>query len=265
MKKILLIILLFLLVGIITISYILINKDKTSEIATSNENTITELIGIMPTPENINENQIIQNGTVNPSYLIDISNNEVLADNSDFIIIGRVQSIDGVTNYNPTTKTYIDFPCIVGKIKVEKVLKGNLEEKNISFIKLGGTISVKEYEKSLSKEEVGEMGFNKLTETEKENLYVSKTVEDDINIEKNKTYLMYLCYAEDYGRYTVAFEGYGLREIDPNSLSSDPNLSNSDTETLTSNEYKTVKVKNNINGSYDTLDSVIPDKVKKNK
>lgn len=265
MKKILLIISLLLIVGILIISYILINKGVTSKTATINNNITMEEFGIVSIPKNINENQIVQNYTCNPSYLIDISNNEVLVDNSDFIIIGRVQSIDGVTNYNPTTKTYIDFPCTVGKIKVEKVLKGNLEEKNIPFIKIGGTISIQEYEKSLSKEEKEEMGFNKLTKEEKANLYVSKTMEEDVSIEENKTYLMYLCYDENYQRYSIGFVQYGLREIDAESLNSDPNLSNSDTETLTSNEYKTVKVKDNTNGSYDTLDFVIPDKIKKNK
>jgi len=262
MKRVLLIILLILVIGIIIISYILTNKTVKKDIAT-NDYTILNTVD----SANVKEKQIILSSIVNGYSFINMSDSEVLVDNSDFIIIGTVKSIDGVVNYDPVAECYT-MTQTVGMLKIDKVLNGNIKEKEVPFIRLGGIISLSEFEKSIPGQKVEKQGIeaiDKLTKEEKNNKYVWQRMDGDIYIEKNKTYLMYLKYDNDYNRYSVQFGQYGTREIDATSLSSDPNLSNSDTETLTSNEYKTVKVKNNTNGSYDTLDSVIPDKVKKNK
>jgi len=171
------------------------------------------------------------------------------------LLFGTVTSIDGSINYNPVTKEYT-MPQTVGKIQVNQVLKGDIKEKEIPFIRLGGVITLSEYEKSLQKEQIEKRGLDKLSQEEKNNEYVSETMEGDISIEKGKTYLMYLIYREDYSSYSIRFFQYGLREIDTKTL-------NLNEKTLTLNDFKTIKVKNNKDGNLETLDSIIPDKVKK--
>jgi len=211
---------------------------------------------------NIDDNQIFLSYTTALDSTMNFSDKELLADEAEYIIIGTVTSVDGGINYNPVQKCYTMIQTI-GKLKVDKVLKGDIKDKQILFVRNGGTIKLSEYEKSLTKEYIEYIGLDKMTEKEKENQYVSDTIQGNVQIEKGKTYLMYLNYNTDYGRYNIKYYEYGLKEVDASSLSSDANITNSDTETLTSNEYKAIKVKNNTNGKYEILDSIIPDKVKK--
>ncbi|MCL2859732.1 MAG: hypothetical protein FWF46_04065 [Oscillospiraceae bacterium] len=263
MKRILLIISLILITGIIIAICILRNKTVMTKIAINDVgNNLT--VQVIPIPENIDASQIFQNYVGDASYAKDIANNEVIADESDFIIIGTIKSIDGSTNYDPVTKEYTMIQT-VGQIKIDKVLKGDIKEKQIPFIRLGGIITVNEYEKSIPESLIERSGINKLSKEEKNSKYISQIMDGDIQLEKNNTYLMYLSYNKDFDMYDIGFAQYGTKEIDKSSLSSDSSILNSDTETLTSNEYKAIKVKDNTNGNYDTLDSIIPDKVKKNK
>ena len=98
------------------------------------------------------------------------------------------------------------------------------------------------------------MNLDKMTQEEKENLYVSEKSSEDINIEKDKTYLMYLNYSEDYDRYNIRFMEYGLREIAEENLLNNINTSNT-------NQYGIIKVKNNKTGEYETLDSILPSSI----
>lgn len=58
------------------------------------------------------------------SYLIDMSDNATIANDAEWIIIGTVESIDKMTNYNPTTETYV-MARTVGTININKVIKEN--------------------------------------------------------------------------------------------------------------------------------------------
>ena len=119
-------------------------------------------------------------------------------------------------------------------------------------------VTISEYEKSLTKEYVEYKGFDKLTKQEKESEYISEGITDDVELEINKTYLMYLIYYKDYDKYSIRFYEYGLREVNTNTL-------NLDTKIPSTDEYKSIKVKNNTNGEYETLDSIIPEKARTNK
>ena len=83
-------------------------------------------------------------------------------------------------------------------------------------------------------------------------------MDGDITIEEGKTYLMYISYATDYERYSVQYVQYGLREVESTSLNKNTNI-----KSLNSNEYETIKVKNNENGNYENLSSVLPSKFKR--
>lgn len=126
----------------------------------------------------------------------------------------------------------------------------------IPFIRLGGTLPLSEFEKSLFNAQVTKMGLDKMSQEEKKNLYVIEKNNKDIDIEKDKIYLMYMTYSDDYKRYEIEFMEYGLREVLTDN-------DNSLTDTFNSNLNKSIKVKNNQTGDYETLDSVIPKTVMK--
>lgn len=200
---------------------------------------------IIAIPEKIEEFQIIMNEVSDASYIIDISDNDVIASKAQYIIIGTVTSIDGVTNYNPETKYYV-MTRTVGNVKVQKVLKGDLNKETIPFIRLGGIIPLSEYEKTLPETHKEKTGLTKMSQDEKEKQYVLEMMEGDIEIEKDKTYLMYMTYREDYGRYAINFMQYGLREIETTG------------NNINTQSNNNIMVRNNTNGQFETLNSILP-------
>ena len=146
--------------------------------------------------------------------IYDNSNVSQLEERSDLIIIGKIKEIDGAINYNEIKKQYIKTST-VGTIKVKNIIKSNdIVSKNdeIKFVRLGGTITVAEYEKSLEPRQIVRQGLDKLTTEEKENSYIKVSISGDIEPEKNKMYLMYLKYDEDLNRYAIIGMEYGLKE-----------------------------------------------------
>jgi len=259
MKKRFVMVFMFFLIMMSLLGYVLLNINVPQQIA-MDEKDIN--LRIIPIDENVDEEKIILRSIANASYLIDMNNKETIAEQAELIIIGTVSSIEGVTNYNPVTENYV-MTGTLGKISVNKVIKGSVDENEISFIRLGGIIPVSEYEKSLFPEQVEKRGFNKLTQVEKENKYVEERMDSDIKIEKDKTYLMYLSYAENYSRYSIQFLQYGLREIQTEVLNTETNILNFNKNTITSNEYNDIKVKNNQNGEFESLNNIIPEKYRK--
>lgn len=178
-------------------NYEKINKlnNENSETIAENKNILFEVISDLDT-------------------IYDNSNVSELEARSDLIIIGKIKEIDGAINYNETKKQYIKTSTI-GTIKVKNIIKNNdIVSKNdeIKFVRLGGTISVAEYEKSLEPRQIVRQGLDKLTSKEKENSYIKVSISGDIEPEKNKTYLMYLKYDEDLNRYAIIGMEYGLKE-----------------------------------------------------
>lgn len=258
-KKLLIIFSIIVVIFVITITCILINnnKENTEQPQVAKNSNIREKERIIPINENLDEEQIYMNLESSGSFLTDMSDNTTIANDAEWIIIGTVESIEGMTNYNPTTENYV-MARTVGTIKVNKVIKGNLNEDKISFIRLGGVVPLGEYIKSQPQAHLEKMGLNNLSQEDKENKYVKETMAGDIEIEEGKTYLMYLIYSDYYDRYSIEFLQYGLREISENSLTStNQSLLNTNSKTLKDNDL-TIKVKNNNNGEYETLDSIIP-------
>ncbi len=144
----------------------------------------------------------------------DISDIKVLENASSLIIIGKVLSVDGATNYNENTGKY-HYISTYGTLKIEHIIKNDVNvNKNdiIPFSRMGGAITVEQYEKELEPRQIIRQGISQLTEEEKKNLYVEKYVENDIKIEAGKTYLMYLDFSEEKNKYRILGWQYGLRE-----------------------------------------------------
>lgn len=250
-----------LFVIIATASVIILKNNNINTNEPIIDNGIAKLkdtVRVIP-KEEINDEQILMTLNSESFYNIDVTDNIELSNESDIIIIGTVESIDGFVNYNSKYDEYV-FPRTVGKIKVNKVIKGDLEYDEIPFMKMGGTISISDYEKTLLPSQISKRGFNNLTEEEKNNNYVTQKMSDDIEIEEGKTYLMYMGYYDDFGAYSILYSKYGMREVEETETN---DISDSNTKSILNDEYK-IKIKNNINGEYETLDSIIPESILKN-
>ena len=200
-----------------------------------------------------NDDDIVLKLNNHLSFAFDISDNTLRAENSDFIIIGTVNNIDGAINYNAKENLYT-MTQTIGEIKINKVIKGDIKETVIPFIRLGGKIQFSEYEKSLVESQKTKLELvETLSEKEKESKYVEDKIADDISIENGKTYLMYLKYDSDYDRYGIMYIGQGLREVQTT------NIEKIQAETSTELATEDIKVKNNDTGEYETLLDVVGD------
>ena len=163
--------------------------------------------------EKTNE-RIYLNSISSLDFNLDVTDLDYLEENSSDIIIGKVKSIDGTTNYNEKNKSYT-FVSTYGTIQVEGIIKSNSKfslNDTVLFARMGGEITVAEYEKSLEPRQIVRQKIDQLTEEEKKNLYVRMYIANDIEIEAGKTYLMYLSYDESTEKYAIIGFENGLRE-----------------------------------------------------
>ena len=148
------------------------------------------------------------------------SDNSVLADFSDLIVIGKVTNLDEATNYNPKTQKYSKART-PGNLEILEVLKsdGSKLLKSIDFLDVGGTLSYNEYEKSLLPAQKAKREYlmqqNGIS-TKRNNIYVKQSVENQLDLEEGKTYIMYLKYDENFEKYTVVNQPYGVKEYNTN-------------------------------------------------
>ncbi len=180
---------------------------------------------------------------------VNIYDSAVREKGSDYIIIGTVLSLDGAVNYNPVEKVGTSI-LTIGQIRVDKVIKGDLPQQVIPFVRLGGTMCLAEYEKGLTDSERQAYSYlASLTDQEKRNTYTTSINFDDIVIEAGKTYLMYMLYDSDYARYGLGYMDGGLREVDTATLPTGA--------TLTAQQQQTILCKNNITGVYEPLSTTL--------
>ena len=134
-----------------------------------------------------------------------------MKENSDVIAIVSIISKDGAS------MEYSTFGMTYGKMLINNVILGEVKQKEIiEYLKPGGIISVKDYDEHDNKAAVEKRDY--LNEKagiviDKENTYFNIKLEDDIEIEEGKTYLVYLHYIEKYDKYEIIGLGNGLREV----------------------------------------------------
>lgn len=154
-----------------------------------------------------NYTNVIPNDSSRFSYLSDISNVNEIKNVAQHIVIAKIESIDGCTNYSEKLNKYTRINTF-GSIKILEVLKGKLKsDTKVPFIRKGGTILYSEYEKG---------DRIKILNEEKKYKYVTEKMKDEVDIEKDKIYLMFLYYDEDSEKYEIIGNQYGLREYNVN-------------------------------------------------
>ncbi len=219
----------------------------------SQENNQINISSTANTTKNKIKNSIDKNIvltlTTDLDLAYDFSDNKIRKEHAKYAVLAKVKSIDGCTNYNKTQKEYTAV-MTYGNIEVLSVLKGEIKDKTIPFIKLGGEISFEEYEKGLEDSQKEKLDLtSKLTVTEKKTSYVSYYPNEDVKLEEGKIYLMYLNYNSDYDKYVCEFLQYGTREVEPSTIQLKKSI-NSETRVENLNN---VKVKNNETGKFESL------------
>ena len=167
-----------------------------------------------------------------------MSNNKELCDHHDNIALIEITDVEGSSSYNDKLNTYVDI-FTYGNAVVKEVYKGNLKkEDKIDFTRLGGEIEFNKWKKGLN-----ERQLNRLKDDEVYTTVVSKS-EDDIDVEKGKTYLVFLDHTSSQkdNEYAITGFAYGMREIDTS-------------KTLT--ESSEIMVKNNFTDKYEPLSSIV--------
>ncbi len=231
------------------------NPTTTTTAAPTAEPTDADTLTSTSYLDDIDPDDIIMTETSSMDLIMNIYDSTVRNEYCDSIIIGTVQSIDGAINYNPKENMYT-ATMTIGQIKVDKVIKGDIAQEVIPFVRLGGTISWAEYEKSLTEAQKAKGGYcTSLTAEEKKQKYTTYIPNEDIVIEAGKTYVMYMQYTSDYGRYEIGFLEAGLREVDTATLPKDKTATKD--KTLKDQDKQTIKVKNNKTGKYETLEDVL--------
>ena len=148
------------------------------------------------------------------------ADSKVLSEFSDLVVIGKITDIGTPTNFNPTTKKY-GKARTPGNLEVLQVIKG--EDKkvtDIEFMDAGGLISYDDYEKSLLPAQKAKreylMSQNGVNLQAKSNMFVKQSVKGQLELEEEKTYIMYLKYNEDFDKYMVVSQPYGIKEYNVN-------------------------------------------------
>lgn len=166
-----------------------------------------------------------------------------LQEDSDYIAIVFIDSVDGADNYSEVTgdETLVTS---FGKMTILESLKGDLEPGSIKvFYRVGGVMDFDQY-----CEHANRAHCDKLRYLDPERSVISESLLQDINFEVGTTYLAYLRKDESFrageGYTFIGFEG-GTREVQTAS-----------TYTLNS-ASSDLKVLNNFTGEWENLGDVV--------
>lgn len=152
--------------------------------------------------------------------LYNFSDSKVLAEHSDLIVVGKITDIGNPTNFNPITKKY-GKTRTPGELEVMQVIKsdGNTNLMSIEFMDIGGILPYNEYSKGLLPAQKAKREYlmeqSGLLQS-RNNIYIDQVVENQLELEEDKNYIMYLYYNEDFGKYMVVNQPYGIKEYNEN-------------------------------------------------
>lgn len=93
-----------------------------------------------------------------------------------------------------------------GKLKVDTIIKGDLNQETVRFLIEGGTITLSEYESSfinVNPDILKKEGMDVLDKRMKDNTYICYNPEFPMNFDKGKRYIMFLNKIGDTNDYAV--------------------------------------------------------------
>ena len=212
-KKRIIPVLIFFILCVIIMVYLIRQKSNKQTISENNQNI-----------ENKLDNDIILYKENDADLAIDYSNIDNLVAESEVVALVKIKSEEGM-NYNPIREEYVPV-YTTGVMEIENVILNTSdvqlsEKQELEYVRLGGKIKYGEYLQGLRDVEKEKLQQDMLVKTQKTtqelaNKLVRDMYIDDIEIENNKEYLVFLKYTKDYEKYNILGFEYGLREYDSN-------------------------------------------------
>lgn len=204
---------------------IFLKKPEESNDAISKDNTTIE--------ENTDEDIILSiNNSVD--LAVDYFNIKNLISESELVAIVKVKSGEGM-NYNPIKKEYVPV-YTTGVLEIQNILSNTSDKKisegqELEYVRLGGKIEYGKYLNGLREVEKEKLQQNMYDKTNKSTEELARKIVkdiyiDDIEIENDKEYLVFLKFTNDYNKYNIIGFEYGLREYDSNTMMVKNNRSN---------------------------------------
>lgn len=204
---------------------IFLKKPEESNDAISKDNTTIE--------ENTDEDIILSiNNSVD--LAVDYFNIKNLISESELVAIVKVKSGEGM-NYNPIKKEYVPV-YTTGVLEIQNILSNTSDKKisegqELEYVRLGGKIEYGKYLNGLREVEKEKLQQNMYDKTNKSTEELARKIVkdiyiDDIEIENDKEYLVFLKFTNDYNKYNIIGFEYGLREYDSNTMMVKNNSSN---------------------------------------
>ena len=184
------------------------------QIVNHNKNNQNESVSSASTisPENITTVSGIVDTT------IDLSDLQALAEQSNYITLVHIDSLDGANNYSEISQQYV-LPYTFGHMTVVGNYKGELTVgESYKFYRLGGILPAEQYYKGSLSAEVNAKRQEMQTANGESDAgkYVRDLAAGDIEIEAGKTYLAYLvpemAYYTEPDTYAIIGYQCGLRE-----------------------------------------------------
>lgn len=177
-----------------------------------------------------------------------IADPKVLYDISDYIAIVKINSMDGANNFYKNTDVYTKT-YTYGKATILKMIKGNINTKEINYMRKGGQMLYKDWVLGRPKESKEKaLNLAKQNGLDINNTVVKEKEKDDIELEINKIYLVYMYHGDEYhdtNEYSIFGFQYGLREV------------NISSNTNTINSLDNIQVKDNNTNKWVSLSSLI--------
>lgn len=177
-----------------------------------------------------------------------------LIDSTENIAIIRIISLDSSSAQfdQVVGKTY-------GKMLINTVIKGNLKEGEVvDYAALGGYLTIAEWEQyqpAAANEKRDFLREQSGIKLNKEESYIHLQFEDNIDVEEGKTYIAYMNYNSEMGKYEITGFADGLMELSIEKEQKRVSPINIDSQK--------VMIKNNHTGEYESLESYT-EKVKSN-
>lgn len=189
--------------------------------------------------KDINDEEIIYS-EFEADFKYNFSDSHVMNNISDYIVLAKVASIDGGSNFNESTSEYV-ATYTYGKLEIIETLKGSIEDTNITYIRNGGIITINQYIAGMFPAQKEKFIANLNGRTAG---YVKEKFIDDIDIEVGKTYLIYLkdnnMVKED--SYSIIGLAGGLREIN---------------QASTMSSHSDIQVFNNFTKEWENLSNIV--------
>lgn len=193
---------------------------------------------------NIPDSKIYANiNFVDADEKIAVGDTEAVYDFSNLVVIGTIIEKD-----KGTASEISAFPYTPAKLKIDKVIKGNLDDDTINIIVPGGTCTVADFIKASEKnfpERIIKMGLDKLSDKEKQEEYIQYNYKYSKNFEAGKQYVIMLNKNKDNSYSAMSNAGF-----------LDLNVSNSSLKSTNSNQITA----NDINTKEDILN--LPNSIK---